>query len=266
MNHPNATVGHFAYERLRVQFDAIVELGDRLRGEVEVEDVHRIRVAIRRFRAILKLFEDDLPRRIVDLDARYRRAGAQMGAVRDLDVQLALLGGEFPEIADQLRERRAKALSKMRRYLHSFGYRQLLLTTKTLLAREPTDSRPLAEVVPDLLRKRHRNFVRKARPLKEDDKPERFHAARVSGKQLRYAVEVLSDVYEEAAPYAKRLAKLQDILGEHQDCYVACEMYDSWEPKLAKRFASRAKRLRSIFPDAFDKAESDEWKALKKAL
>jgi len=273
---PEAAAGAFAYSRLRPQFETIVSLGDRLRGDAKVDDVHDMRVAIRRLRALLKLFEDDLPAELVDLERRFGNAASRLGDVRDIDVQIERLEKwSVDGLIPRLRGDREIAADAMRRYLGSFAYRQLVVTAKTLLAKEATrGARTLGEVLPGTLRKCHRKFLRRAEKLQPNDDAKRFHKARIAGKKLRYTLEVASDVFEAAKPYVKRLVKIQDILGEHQDCFVACEFFRSqaaaWSlpeqeaaRELVDRYEARARKLREKFPSVFEKAEDEGWAALE---
>ena len=53
-----------------------------------------------------------------------------------------------------------------------------------------------------------------------------WHAVRINGKRVRYAVEAVAGVLGgEIADLASALAAVQDLLGEHQDAAVAA---DTW--------------------------------------
>jgi len=76
------------------QADGVLDLG-------EVEHVHDMRVATRRLRAALEVFEECFPRK------RYRKAlkrvkalADALGERRDLDVEIALLEGVVADVAD----------------------------------------------------------------------------------------------------------------------------------------------------------------------
>jgi inorganic triphosphatase YgiF len=88
---PTMTIRAVALAVLRRHFSTMLakEPGTRL-GD-DIEDLHDMRVASRRLRAALALFEDVLPETIVGLKDELAWIGGQLGAVRDLDVQLEQL-------------------------------------------------------------------------------------------------------------------------------------------------------------------------------
>src|SRR5882724_10462925 len=86
---------------------------ERLAGAVDPEDLHDMRVATRRLRAALELF--DRKRQLRDGERAVRGLGEALGEVRELHVQLDWLRGaaagaadkEKPGIAALLGEREA---------------------------------------------------------------------------------------------------------------------------------------------------------------
>lgn len=284
MNSAQIPIGHLAYRWLRTQFltarglEAGVRLGER------AEDLHDMRVAIRRFRAAASLFEDFLPKRFLALDHGLRDLADILGTVRDLDVQLERISDwqeseeRFGDVLAELTHRREAARARMLRFFDSARYRRLLVAAEALLAKERVRSPgriPTAFAIPDLIRERHRRYVRRAKSLKPGDSPKAFHRARVEGKRLRYAVELVSEVYApEATRYYRRLSVVQDVLGKLQDGAAAAETLAKIEPKvgkdlvkdLAERYDGRAEKLRRKFPKAYGRAEAKTWPELRKAM
>jgi CHAD domain-containing protein len=97
---------------------------------------------------------------------------------------------------------------------------------------------------------------------------EDWHAVRVSGKRARYAVEAVAGVIGgEAAKLSRRLAVVQDLLGEHQDAAVAAQTWldiAGTDPddhplavaagRLYERERASIRRVRAEFPAAWQKA------------
>ncbi|CAN5126777.1 hypothetical protein BH24ACT19_BH24ACT19_04300 [soil metagenome] len=244
------SLGELAFAVLRRQFATMraYEAGSRL-GE-DPEEVHDMRVATRRMRAAIKLFQDALPER-----ARWARdelkwvAGA-LGGVRDLDVQLEQIE-EWSEGADEegleALSRTGKALERQREEarellieaLDSARYERLESSFAAMLKLGPTreatpgggpDPRskadePVLSAGPDLLSHRYRKWSKLAEGLDEGSEPEDFHELRKEGKRLRYALEFFTPVYgeETTTGLIKALKALQDDLGRHQDAIVATE-------------------------------------------
>ncbi|HEY5710177.1 MAG TPA: CHAD domain-containing protein [Solirubrobacterales bacterium] len=104
---------------IEIRAEEVFEQADGLLDLDEVERVHDMRVATRRLRAALEVFEESLPRK------RHRKAlkrvkalADALGARRDLDVEIELLKGFADEVASEdrealerlIEERRAKQL------------------------------------------------------------------------------------------------------------------------------------------------------------
>jgi triphosphatase len=85
---PAAGAAAFAYAWLRRHWAAFVqhEPGTRL-GE-DVEALHQMRVATRRLRATIALFREVLPAQFGALRDELQWVGHELGAVRDVDVQI----------------------------------------------------------------------------------------------------------------------------------------------------------------------------------
>ena len=144
---PGATIGHVALAVLRRQFAALLanEPGTRL-GD-DIEHLHDMRVASRRLRAAIGLFEGVLPADAARLRADLAWLGQTIGAVRDLDVQLAQLD-EWAELSGDvesaavaplrtlLRGQRAAARAEMLLALDSPQYERFVRRFGRMLRRE----------------------------------------------------------------------------------------------------------------------------------
>jgi CHAD domain-containing protein len=243
---PSMSEGEVAFAVLRRQFAEMQahESGTRL-GE-DPEEVHDMRVATRRMRAAMKVFEGTLPERAKWFREELRWVANALGEVRDLDVQMGRLeawkqgtGEESSEfldkILDVMKKRRAEARKDMLEVLDSGRYERLESSFAEMLRRGPGAERELAEsdghdparepvtaASPALLLSRYRKWSKAARRLDETSSPEAFHDLRKKGKRLRYALEFVSEVYGKPVQrLVKPLKALQDDLGQHQDAIVA---------------------------------------------
>jgi CHAD domain-containing protein len=73
-------------------------------------------------------------------------------------------------------------------------------------------------VLPRLVRKPWRNLRRAVDDLGERSPDEELHRARILAKRARYAAEAVAPaVGSDATRFAKLVAELQTVLGEHQD-------------------------------------------------
>ena len=245
---PAMTLGGVAFAVLRRQFAEMRahEPGTRI-GE-DPEELHDMRVATRRMRAALRLFEGALPERAKWFREELRWLAGSLGDVRDLDVQIQRLetwrgeaDGESSDslgkILDVVKKRRAEARGRMLEALDSARYERLEASFGEMLRRGPGAERELAQgngrapegepvtsAAPPLISARFRKWRKAAGRLDESSPPDDFHDLRKKGKRLRYALEFVSEVYgKPVAGLISTLKALQDDLGDHQDAAVAAE-------------------------------------------
>lgn len=293
------TAGELAFRILREQFAVFLahEPGTRI-GE-DPEELHDMRVAARRMRAAMKIFEEPLPVRTQRFRNEFKWIAGALGEVRDLDVQLEQLDGWISsassgdrELLEALRavfqERRKKTRKSMLRRLNSRRYARLVESFGAFLERGPSrraqaSRRPIL-AAPDLVRKPYRKVRKLGDPLDEESSGEEYHELRKKGKRLRYALEFLSDIYgDPTKDLIKPLKNLQDVLGDHQDAEVAVAhlrelaVSKGRSPKLspetifvmggiAHRYEVRARELRSEFPGTYSKVRGKRWKKVKSAM
>ena len=236
---PNPSVGDVAFAVLRRSFAAVLahETGTRL-GE-DVEELHDMRVATRRTRAALSLFEDALPVRARHVRMELGWLADALGAVRDLDVQLERVAGWTADVPDDDRAspsptwRRCSAANAKRPGAPCWcastppatsdwwpGSRAMLRQGPS--RRSAAARAPAGVVVPDLIAARHRSATKAARRARRSGDAADFHRTRIRLKRLRYALEFVSEIYERrTAKYLRHVVKLQDALGLMQDARVA---------------------------------------------
>lgn len=197
--------------------------------------VHDLRVALRRFRAILDTFHKPLadtsaPALRDDLDALLRA----LGPIRDADVwldflsrpsvrtSLATLPG-WPAFVKRQRAAQTRHADALRRLLagpvwKSFvGKASWLLRVElpAIIARAPGD--PLPPLAARTLRRAGRRFLRRTR-VTETTAPERVHAYRKRCRSVRYVAELCAPALGPAAARLEAiLVRLAHDIGEIHD-------------------------------------------------
>ena len=257
-----------------------------------------MRVATRRLRAVLGIFEPALPVRASRFRADLGWLGQVLGAVRDLDVGLGQLrggadagfaGGEvgaLDALIDVLESRRSDARAKLLEALDARRYDRLVDGFAAFLAHGPlrrsaASTAPAAGTVPGIAIERYRKVRKQGRRLDASSEPGEFHVMRIRCKGLRYALEAVAELYGKPARVMnRRLIALQDALGSYQDAIVARERLRSLAiddghdlppatvfamGELAARYTDRAERLRSGFPPLFRKL-AGPWKDLRRVM
>ncbi|MHB1554535.1 MAG: CYTH and CHAD domain-containing protein, partial [Acidimicrobiales bacterium] len=243
---PEATLGDVAYAVIRRQLRELYahEPGTRL-GE-NPEELHDLRVATRRLRAAMDLFSSALPSRASAVREELRWIAGELGAVRDLDVQLDELtkmgrwsdewagtgtgtgtGTGLAHLHALLTAERDRARESLLDALDSSRWERLTAALLALARQGPSGRVPGARVpaaiaVPPLLDRHHHAMLAAAKRARRTGTAHDFHRVRIRGKRLRYSLEFTSPLYgQPALHFAKRLTQLQDALGRMQDAEVA---------------------------------------------
>jgi CHAD domain-containing protein len=216
--------------RIGAQLDALVahDPGARLGGDPE--DVHDLRVAVRRLRALLRAARDVVdPVFAEPLRAELQWLGDSLGPARDLDVLLAYLRSDaarfddddrtaFDPLLATLEGTREQAQPALLETLRSERYLALLDELERAAASLPLI--PGAAVSPqDLAGAEFRKLRKAVRALDGHPEPEAVHAVRIKGKRARYAAELASG--KRAKRVVGAAKGFQDVVGEYQDAVVA---------------------------------------------
>jgi CHAD domain-containing protein len=215
-----------------VVHDPGVRLGD------DPEDVHQARVATRRLRSDLRTFHTLLdPDWTQSLRRDLKSIGGDLGAVRDTEVLLDRLRAHAErlpsgdqatarKIIQRLLQRWDAARADLREALGSTRYAELLdrlveAARQPALVPSAADDRA-AEVLPPLVSKPWEKLRTAVEELPEDPTDEALHHVRIRAKRCRYAAEAVAPaVGKRARAFAKAIAGVQDVLGDHQDAVVA---------------------------------------------
>lgn len=213
-----------------VAHDPGVRLGD------DPEDVHQARVGTRRLRSDLRTFRPLLdPDWVAALRAEAGWLADLLGAVRDAEVlterlerQAGTLDHEDAAGVDKLVGRlgddreaaRARLLEEMNGPRYTDFLERLLIAAGDPVFVEDADQ-PAAEALPGLVRRPWRRLRRTVRALPSVPADAELHAVRILAKHTRYAAEAAAPVVgRKAGAFAKAVAGLQTVLGDHQDACV----------------------------------------------
>jgi len=205
--------------------------------------VHQFRVAARRLRSGLQAF-----RPLVDDDwSRHLRAelgwiAGTLGAARDAEVledHLFLAIRDLPTELDRpaglvaVQDELEKRIVDAERLRHEAmtSERYLTLLDELIAAAEVPHTTPLAdhpagECLPPLVSDRFERLSRLADPLVDEleGHDDDWHRARIAAKKARYVGEAVEPVFgRPARRYVKQIARVTELLGEHQDCAIAAD-------------------------------------------
>lgn len=265
-------------EHVRAYLQAQVEsllAGDPATRLDDDEGVHRMRVATRRLRSVLKEARRLLETSWVDeTRAELKWLGGLLGDVRDVDVFADYVKKEVGRLgtgADQggadlvnlIGERSQPARVRLAEALDSPRYLALLHRLEAI--RESLPVTPARDSPKRMLRRATRRTLRKLRRIDEGSSDQELHGLRIAAKRTRYAGELAQIAgVRAAAPLTKRAAALQTILGEHQDAVVAEAQLERLTADATPAAAFVAGRLFALQRDRRRVAGAALPKALKK--
>jgi CHAD domain-containing protein len=219
---------------LRAQLEAIERHDPAVRVGSDPEDLHKLRVAVRRSRAALRearsLLGDEQGRTLRD---ELKWLGRRLGPARDLDVLIARLRDEVTEldgpdaasagkIVAQLEDEREAAQRELLETLDSPRYADVLALLAQVVEAPPVAASDIS--LARLTQREYRKLKRQVEALGPAASSVSLHRARIQAKRLRYATELSFRVLGKKGEGVVSAAKtFQDVVGAHQDAVVAEE-------------------------------------------
>lgn len=291
---PDTSALQVAHLELRGQLSAWLRHEPGARLGSEPEELHQLRVAVRRIEAALGFFKHQLSPRLLRARKSAKGILRTLGAVRDLDIQLAQLQrycAGLPQAeraaASPLRARfeqeRSRARGRMIRALDSEATRHWLETLSVASAdigvASESAAAPAGLVMPERVRGRLKKLKKEVRRINSKSTMEEYHKVRRRAKQLRYALECGAGLFGKPADeMLKALRRLQDGLGAQQDAHMAKNrlaalVADTNAPlppetvflmgRLAEHHLNETAQARKTFARTWRKVSSKRWKALR---
>ena len=230
---------------LAFHFARLLKREAGVRDGSDPKDVHEMRVATRRMRSAIPLFEDyyiddalKSPRKML------RRLARALGEIRDIDVLRIKTEKYAARYDDNVRaglvllyqvweQQQASAREDLNELLDSDAFEHFLVTFAQFLntpnaqvfTNDPETHTPLSLIVrhvaPTILYKRF-EALRAFDSILNDATLDALHQMRIRAKEFRYALETFEEALGKEADMVIDAAKaLQDHLGELQDARVA---------------------------------------------
>ena len=201
------------------------------------DSVHQMRVAARRIRSMLRtfgpLFEPDTAQM---LRVELAWMASELGLIRDTEVMLKRLVSDAkaldpssnlirdaitPMLEAKLISARSSALAALRSDRHVYLLQDLVRAASDPLVADQAFL-PCAEILPKLVAGEWKSLRKSAEGLQMDTPSLTWHRARIKAKHARYAAEAMVPIFGgEVKEFAAALAKVTEILGDHQDTFVA---------------------------------------------
>jgi len=223
------------------QLNILCAESDGAAAGVDLECIHRMRVASRRLRAVLTYFDPVLPVGIrQQFQEQVRNVTLALGNSRDLDIQMqalrrfqlmregdTLLDG-LDELLTELELQRSQSGSEVRTLIHIFKESSVVAGVHEVLEKWMVDpvgrpSTPLRLLADQAIHARLRSLLSFTELMRDPTKIEKLHAMRIAGKKLRYTLEIFASLDANGfKPWLKRVRDVQEVLGAIHDC-------DAWD-------------------------------------
>jgi inorganic triphosphatase YgiF len=234
----------------------------------DAEALHEARVAVRRLRAATRTFAAGFPARLREkLIDELRWLGHELGAVRDLDVQLVNLDWHADHLPRRARQhlkpfrvqldaeravRRAALITGLdsRRYIDLL--RSLEAFASSPAPRHPRGdaAQPVAAVGRRAIKRTMRKLMDRGDAIGEVPEAEELHALRIRGKRLRYMLEALKPIsVSPGKKLIRQLVRLQDVLGRFNDAMVAATFIRAYLDGPASNAEADERRTLSTLAD-----------------
>lgn len=265
------------------QLQQMVEQEPIAREGQDIEGVHQMRVATRRWRSSYDGLGDYLPKPYrKGIYNNLRRTARHLGKVRDLDVfllkahkysqsELDKDGIALEILIQMIKKDRQKAKKQLSRWFDNKKYKQFIQRAFNLLSQSDESdtlifkngqliSTRLDHMLPAMIYQRL-EALRRYEELLPNAPIATLHELRKDGKRLRYTLELFADVLgKEVQIVIDGTKMLQDHLGDLNDAEIAVAMIRAAEKQVKKseRAAFKAygnyrqaeiKRLYDTFPE-----------------
>lgn len=269
-------VRRFAAESLKKRASDLAGELAGVRAPRNIESVHHARVAARRLRVALVVFEDCFPRTARERWQRaIKRAAKTLGKTRDTDVQALFLKSFLRSACDRgsrtgvrrlllrLGQARDDAYAEAVRAvsrIESGGIlpdiaaacRRILEKPAAGIPDRPEPSRMLRSVAARAASERIGTLLAFDVDARFPERKDKLHEMRVAIKKLRYSLEIFAPIFGgKLKPYIRALRRFQDLLGALHDCDVWNEslpVFLERERGLVKKYFGNARLMKSVEP------------------
>ena len=250
-----------------MQLDRARDAYSRLSKSADGEALHDFRVSLRQLRSTFSAYPEAFPTLPKKLRKRMRVLARDTSHARDAEVQLEWLlrsdrhlRGEarlgYRWLVRQLELRVAETQRALRvDVLEDFitleqQAREVLKHNETL-DEVQSDAESLGHLCGEHLQELSAELTFQLRHIETREDEDQLHAARISGKRIRYLLAPLRAELKGSESVIRRLQRLQDLLGEYHDAQVLGDQLRSLIKKATREQSERWLELMlNAAPDA----------------
>ncbi len=265
----------------------------------DTEELHQMRVGMRRLRSAMIGFESAL---ILPIGITQRKVGkiaSVLGELRDIDVLLETLENKYKTdlpnsekdnlnlAITSLKKKRKYAFTQVEKVLHGKQYKKLKQGVQKWLKKpeyQIIGDMNIKEILPDLLLPQvsqflldkgwflgifletnkieiQEYFTQDEVEILLTEEGDILHNLRKEAKKLRYNMELFTHFYgENYQEYLNKIKDIQTVLGDMQDCFVLAEFLENiFATELNNKLPTLINQVKEI---RYQKWQ--EWQALQK--
>ena len=226
---PSSTMEEAARRSIEARLNDLRKYEEKLTEAADPDDVHDMRVASRRLRAALELF--DRKGQLRGAHDAVEKLGDALGQLRELHVQLGWLRDELAAASERdkvglqalLGEREAKLPKRVERMKIALGTwtEDGLVRVEAALAALDVRGNLAGKRMRGRLSQRLKDTRQRAKATLQSMDARTAHKLRIGAKKLRYAAELAQPAFpSEIGALLDRLQPLQETLGELHDADV----------------------------------------------
>lgn len=257
----------------------------------DAESLHKLRISVRKTRALLAHAQYVLPEKtILKFNREFKFLAQKTCSLRDLDVYLNFLNKYKyssqdnqvkvqNDLLDYINENKIRETQELLKYLSSVKYIKLKEDWAKILDK-PTgkNSRlkcaniPIESVLKKGIIKQYQKMLQQGSKIDKSAPYQKYHDLRKTCKKLRYLLEYFSDLHskKKIKPLIKALKNTQDILGELQDYRIQIELLNNFmnTKKTGNKYSEalfnsvelfisklddKSEDIKSLYPETFNK-------------
>ncbi len=231
------TLSYAAVQTMKKYVEVLKNNEPLVRVGIDEEGVHDMRVATRRLRTALRIFEAVMPDDAKRIFKDLAWLGRSLGRVRDLQLQMIGISGYEDLLShehsrylniyrgsmyEQIEEKQKRLLS----VLNSKRYTSLLHSLDLLGEYEDSvSSKRVMKAAKRPIKKAMGKVLSQSADINKQSPDENLHQLRLSIKKLRYICEFFQPVFKpKMVKTIKKTKELQDYLGDNQDALVSVQV------------------------------------------
>lgn len=232
------------------ELGVLEEKENNINGENKTESLHKLRIAVRKTRALLRQADTVFPERTISrFDREFKYLAQKTCRSRDLDVFLKKLEkislpmhaiplDLYNKICRYILDSQNKEQDELLQYLHSARYFKLKNDWAKILNKTATNpgSSNSADLTIDYLLQNgisvlYQKLIKQGNKIDINTPYQDYHDLRKTCKKLRYLLEYFHELHpkKKTGSLIKSLKHTQDVLGDLQDKRAQIEMLNDFK-------------------------------------